>query len=138
MLDHTNAQNGEAPLVHGRSQKTPAGALTDREVPLDNNRSMAALHAWLDGEGSMAAVAEGDAQRYVDFWTRLNSETERRRQVKTPVDLQERIMQALPEAAPPMIGPWWRRSVTMSPAVAIATAAGLLAIGAALSSSRSR
>jgi hypothetical protein len=137
MLDHTNAQNGEA-QVHGRSPKTPAPALTDREVPLDPNHKMNALHAWLDGEGSLTSVVDSDSERHIEFWNRINLETERRRQVTAPVDLQQRIMAALPEAAPAMIEPWWRTPVSVTPVVAIAAAAGLVALGAAISTSRSR
>jgi hypothetical protein len=98
---------------------------------------MTALHAWLDGEGSLAALTDSDSERHVEFWSRINVETERRRQVTAPVDLQERIMAALPETAPSMVEPWWRTPVSVTPVVAIAAAAGLVALGAAISS-RSR
>jgi len=134
MLDHTNAQDGESPLGRDRAHTGPASAsaLTDREVPIENTRKMAALHAWLDGEGSLAAATQGETERYVEFWSRVNAETEVRRQVTAPADLQQRIMEALPHAAPQAIESWWSRPVTVKPAVALAAAAGLVALGAAL------
>jgi hypothetical protein len=132
MLDHTNAPNGESPLDRNRAHTAPAPALTDREVPIENTRKMAALHAWLDGEGSLAAATQGETGRYVEFWSRVNTETEVRRQVTAPVDLPQRIMEALPQATPQAIESWWSRPVAVTPAVALAAAAGLVALGAAL------
>lgn len=135
MLDHTNAQNGESSVSRNRARTAPAAvpALTDREVPIENSRKMAALHAWLDGEGSLPAATQGETGRYVEFWSRVNAETEVRRQVAAPADLQQRIMEALPQAAPQATESWWSRPVTVKPAVALAAAAGLVVLGAALS-----
>ncbi len=72
--------------------------LLDREVPLPgsagDSRSMAALHQWLDEERSAADTTLDPAQ--VAFWTRLSTETDRRRQVTVPDGFLDRVMSALP------------------------------------------
>jgi hypothetical protein len=44
-------------------------------------------------------------------------------------------MAALPADVPQMALPWWKKSVQISPVVAIAAAAGLVALGAAIGNS---
>ena len=137
MLNHSDARGGENTVRRDRANNAPADtrALTDREVPLGSGQANAALHAWLDGEGSMAAAVQAD-RRQVEFWNRLNADVEVRRQMKTPVHLQEAIMAALPDRAPQAaVDSWWHRPVTMTPAVALAAAAGLLVVGAMLAGS---
>jgi hypothetical protein len=137
MLNHSDPRGGESQVRRDRANNAPTDtpALTDREVPLGSGHGNAALHAWLDGEGSMAAAAQAD-RRQVEFWSRIGAEAEARRQVKTPVHLQEAIMAALPDRAPQAaVDSWWQRPVTMTPAVALAAAAGLLVVGAVLAGS---
>jgi hypothetical protein len=110
----------------------PARPITDREVPLTGQQTPSAIHAWLDGELSESAVRQSDASRDVDFWLRLDREVQVRRQMTTPVHLHERIMEALPTAAPAVTEPWYSRSFSLTPAVAIAAAAGAIAIGVAV------
>jgi hypothetical protein len=110
--------------------------LTDREVPLhrpDATRVLApAVHAWLDGELPEAAVRQGETQRDVDFWKRIDAAAQQRRHLRTPVDLEQRIMAALPQTVPQVITPWWRREFVVTPAGAIGTGAVLIALAAAL------
>jgi hypothetical protein len=137
MLNHSDARGGENTVRRDRANNAPTDtrALTDREVPLGSGQANSALHAWLDGEGSMAAAMQAD-RRQVEFWSRIGVEAEARRQVKTPVHLQEAIMAALPDRAPQTAADaWWHRPVTMTPAVALAAAAGLLVVGAMLAGS---
>ena len=131
MFDNLNAPNGREPAERTGGARQPAEPLTDREVPLSISRTPASVQAWLDGEAAESAVQPGDA-RHVEFWARVNAETARRREVRTPVEVQQRIMAALPLATPQAVSPWYRRNVTMSPAVALAAATGLVAIGAAV------
>ena len=119
----------------GRQQPPrDADALTDREVPLDSNtRLSTAMHAWLDGDAAESSLHLSDAsEKQVELWKRISAETERRRQMVTPVYVQQRIMAALPEAAPARALPWYRRTMNVNPAVIAATAAALVAAGAAL------
>jgi hypothetical protein len=133
MLNHHDARGGEDSVRRDRAHNASADApaLTDREVPLGSGSGNAALHAWLDGEGSMAAAAQADG-RQVEFWSRLNAEVEVRRQVAAPADLTESIMAALPDTAPQPLESWWLRPVSVTPAVALAAAAGLVVLGAAI------
>lgn len=133
MLNHQDARNGDDSVRRDRAHNASADApaLTDREVPLGSGSGNAALHAWLDGEGSLAAATQAD-RRQVEFWSRMNSEFEVRRQVGAPADLTQSIMAALPDTVPQPLESWWMRPVTLTPAVALAAAAGLVALGAAL------
>jgi hypothetical protein len=53
----------------------------------------------------------------------------------TPAHVTAQIMAALPADVPQMALPWWKKPVQVSPVVAIAAAAGLVAIGAAIGTS---
>ena len=130
MFDNLNPHNGRDRARRDGASQQPAEPLTDREVPLDVSRTPASVQAWLDGDAPESAVQAADA-RHVEFWARINAETERRRQVRTPVEVQQRIMAAIPADAP-AAAPWYRRDITMNPAVAVAAAASLLAVGAAV------
>lgn len=155
MFDHFNARNdGRGQQQPGRSDRArdvsePAN-LTDREVPLSGPagqiRTPALVHAWLDGDietkallaadatmSGADAANRGEAARQVEFWTRMNAETAVRREMRTPVALQARIMAALPPVqSAPLSAPWWRRQMSMHPVMAATAAAGLLALGAAV------
>jgi hypothetical protein len=132
MLDDLNPQGGrgesQAPK-RAREQRQP---LTDREVPLEQARNMAPIHAWLDGELPESAVRTAESARDVDFWRKVTEETARRRTVKTPAYLEAQIMAALPtDRTADGVQAWWAREVTMTPATAAVAAASLLAVGAA-------
>ncbi|MBA3560936.1 MAG: hypothetical protein H0W30_20395 [Gemmatimonadaceae bacterium] len=103
--------------------------VTDREVPLKHRQTPAAVHAWLDGDLPEAAVRRGDTSRDVAFWSALNKDMETRRRMTTPAHVFDTIMAALPQTAPMVITPWWRRPFEMTPMVAAAAATGLLAAG---------
>ena len=111
--------------------------LADREVPLghqehDSRVLAPAVHAWLDGELPEASVRKGDTARDVEFWKNINVEVERRRRMTTPAYLEARIMSALPQSAPQLITPWYRREFVITPARAVGAATGLVAVAAAL------
>src|SRR5689334_4398110 len=111
--------------------------LSDREVPLGHQEQDArvlspAVHAWLDGELPEASVRKGDTARDVEFWKNINVEVERRRRMVTPTYLEARIMSALPQSAPQLITPWYRREFVITPARAVGAATGLVAVAAAL------
>ena len=131
MFDNLNAHNGRDRARRDGASPQSAEPLTDREVPIGVSRTPASVQAWLDGDAAESAIEGADA-RHVEFWARVNAETSRRRQVHTPVEVQQRIMAALPMAAPAAPTPWYRKEITMNPAVAAAAAASLLAVGAAV------
>ncbi|HEX5438492.1 MAG TPA: hypothetical protein VFW98_15170 [Gemmatimonadaceae bacterium] len=113
-----------------KSRATPAQRpLPDREVPLTGHRTPSIVHAWLDGDVPEAAVRAQDAGPDVEFWKRLQHETETRRQMRTPVYVYQQIMDALPQTTPRVITPWWRRPLELTPLAALAVAAGLVAAG---------
>ncbi|MDQ3698930.1 MAG: hypothetical protein M3373_13065 [Gemmatimonadota bacterium] len=107
--------------------------VADREVPLKQRTSTPrAIHAWLDGDLPEAAVRRGDMARDVEFWHRVNQESEARRHLRTPAHVYDRIMQALPQTTPTIITPWWRRPFELKPATAATLGAGAIAAGAAI------
>jgi hypothetical protein len=132
MFDNLNAHNGRENARRDGANRTPAEPITgDREVPLNFSRTPASVQAWLDGEADESSL-QGSEARHVEFWARVNADTATRRQVRTPVEVQQRIMAALPTTAPAAASPWYRRQISVNPALAVAAAASLLAIGAAV------
>lgn len=135
MLDDMNTQGSRS--SGGEKSPQRAGAerqpLTDREVPLGQSRTSAAIHAWLDGEMPESAVRTAETARDVDFWLKITEETERRRAMRPSADLEAQIMAALPADMTTADGhpTWWRKEVTMTPGTAAVAAASLLAAGAA-------
>lgn len=91
-----------------------------------------AVQAWLDGEAGRDGLASADEQETAAFWTKVNDEAELLRRRKTPIHVQQKILGSLP--GEPVIPPAraGSGSVILTPAVAIALAAVLVAIGAAI------
>ena len=121
-----------------RSERTAQESrIADREVPLGHQEQDArvlapAVHAWLDGQLPEASVRKVDTARDVEFWKHVNTEVDRRRRMRTPAYLEARIMEALPQTAPAVITPWWRREFVVTPGRAMATAAVLVVAAAAV------
>ncbi len=139
MTDDLRSDDGLGGLPSQARRPRPAPAesrpLADREVPLGQtepeSRVLAtAVHAWLDGELPEASVRRGETARDVEFWKRLNDESERRRRMSTPVHLETRIMQALPQTAPAIITPWWSREFVVTPVAAVSTVVGVATLTA--------
>ena len=119
----------------GESRKRPvdpARPPADREVPLGppSTHIAEAVHAWLDGDTPEPSARRGEWSRDVDFWKRLDDDLQERRRMRTPAGLQARIMEAIPQHAPQMITPWWRREFVVTPSSAIVAAAFLMAAAA--------
>src|ERR1051325_11824759 len=141
MIDDLRSDDGLSGFdghYHDRSRKRPEKErpLADREVPLGHQeqdvRVLApAVHAWLDGELPEASVRKGDTARDVEFWKNINVEVERRGRMHTPTYLEAQIMDALPQTAPQVITPWWRREFVITPAMAVGAAAALVVVAAA-------
>ena len=132
MLDNLNPHNdGERSSERAHRSPSPdARPMADREVPLSRRTTPAAVHAWLDGELPESAVRRGDTARDVELWKRIEREASARREVRTPVHVQAAIMAALPQTAPALISPWYRREFVVSPLAALGAAVGLVALAA--------
>ena len=123
-------------LGDGRKRERPVSPerpLADREVPLGPPSSAIAdaVHSWLDGDLPESSVRRAEWSRDVDFWKRMNEDLERRRRMRTPAHVQGRIMEAIPQHAPQMVTPWWRRELVLTPSRALVAAATLLAAAVA-------
>ena len=140
MLDDLRSDDGLGGLDNHRprqSRRSGERPLTDREVPLGQQEQDArvlspAVHAWLDGELPEASVRKGDTARDVEFWKQINVEVETRRRMRTPVFVETKIMNALPQTAPVAISPWWRREFVIRPTYALAVAAALIVAASAV------
>jgi|SRR5688572_28580465 hypothetical protein len=130
---------GNAPERARRPEKSIQDhrPLTDREVPIkqdlgNETRVLApAIHAWLDGELPEASVRRGETAKDVEFWRMIGAEAEKRRSSRMPLDLESRIMEALPHTLPVEITPWFRREFVVTPSQAVAIGAGLVVATAA-------
>ncbi len=134
MLDNLNARDGSGDAGRERPRRASEQSqpLVDREVPLGGTATSEMINSWLDGETPEPVALNGDTARQVDLWRRIEQESERRRQMVTPAHVTAQIMAALPADLPQASLPWWKKSIQVSPVVAIAAAAGLVALGAAI------
>jgi hypothetical protein len=93
------------------------------------------INSWLDGDSPEPAAVNAESGRQIDLWRRIEQESERRRHLVTPAHVKAQIMAALPADVPHVALPWWKKSIHVSPFVALAAAAGLVALGAAIGTS---
>jgi len=108
----------------------PSAPLSDREVPLAPVSAIDSVHRWLDGEAPEPTGVRGDAARSVEFWRRLEEETERRRRVVTPPYVAARIMASLPDTgSSTLMAPWWKKDVHLTPALAVVLAVAAFSLG---------
>ncbi len=91
-----------------------------------------AVQAWLDGEADREGLATADEQETAAFWTKVNDEAEQLRRRQTPIHVQQKILGSL--SGEPGKAPARARSgpITLTPTVAIALGAALLALGAVM------
>ena len=106
----TTAGSVSAPPIRSARSPTARCRSVRRRPPIAD-----AVHAWLDGEAPESSVRRAEWSRDVDFWKRMNEDLERRRRMRTPAHVQGRIMEAIPQHAPQMITPWWRREFVVTP-----------------------
>jgi hypothetical protein len=127
--DSAEGRDRIAPQSNRADQR--ARPMADREVPLDRHGGLsAAVHAWLDGELPEAAVRKGDTAKDVEFWQMIAQETSQMRRMRTPAHVEAMIMDALPQTAPQVVSPWYRREVVLTPGTAATSAAVLIALTA--------
>lgn len=123
-------RRGEAAREGGKQPGEGSAPLADREVPLPPVATLDHIHRWLDGEAPEPTGLRGEQARSIEFWHRLDAETERRRRVVTPPYVADRIMAALPDAASTTaVAPWWKKDVHLSPVAVIALAIGAFSLG---------
>ena len=131
-MDDTFEPNrrGEAAREGGKQSGEGNAPLADREVPLAQVVTMDQIHRWLDGEAPEPAGLRADQTRSLDFWRRMDEETERRGRLVTPPYVAARIMASLPDmASVTAVAPWSKKDVHLSPATIIAMAIGAFALG---------
>jgi hypothetical protein len=116
------------PDVGGVPSPRSTPPMADREIPLGGGHPSLLVQQWLDGEVSESAARRAEAHD-VELWQRINEEAERRRRMVTPAPVLDRIMAAIPQAAPVEPIGFWKRSVSVSAYGAMIAAAGLLALG---------
>lgn len=133
MIDNIDPRERGIERGREKAHKGQAPRMSDREIPLGKHRTPQSVQAWLDGDLPEAAARRGAAAEDVDFWKRINEETEKRRRMRTPVHVQQRIMEALPQTTPRIITPWWRRPLAMTPTTLLLVGLGILALGIAVS-----
>ncbi|MEP7000330.1 MAG: hypothetical protein ABI969_07610 [bacterium] len=132
MLDDTHSDAIGETRKRERTSKQER-ALSDREVPLGapSTTLSEAVHAWLDGSTPERDARRGEWTKDVDFWKRMDTDLARRRRMRTPAHLNARIMNAIPQHAPQLITPWWRREFVVTPSNAIVAMATLVVVSAA-------
>ena len=121
------------PLGESRRRTSkPSRPVSDREVPLGppSTTISQAVHAWLDGSTPERDARRGEWSRDVDFWKRLDDDLAKRRRMRTPAGLSTRIMNAIPQHAPQLITPWWKREFVVTPSSAFLAAATLMVASA--------
>ena len=114
MADNPDANPPEKP----RHRKTPPAT--------------PAVQAWLDGEAAREGLASPDEQETAEFWSRINTETERLRRRATPIHVQQKILSSLPDepaGSAPSSGSASSGSITLRVSTAILAGAALIAVG---------
>jgi hypothetical protein len=91
-----------------------------------------AVQAWLDGEADREGLASAEEQETAAFWTKVNEEAELLRRRKTPIHVQQKILESLPAEPARAPAPGGSGPITLTPMVAIALGAGLVAVGVAI------
>ena len=139
MLDNLNARDGSGDAGRERPRRASEQSqpLSDREVPINTSGTATSemINSWLDGDAPEPVAVNAESARQIDFWRRIEQESERRRHMVTPAHVKAQIMAALPADLPQVAMPWWKKSIQVSPVVALAAAAGLVALGAAIGTS---
>jgi hypothetical protein len=77
----------------------------------------------------MADAARGESGKDVEFWNRLNEQAQERRHMRTPVHVQQRIMEAIPKSAPDTSSGWFQQDSHLSNGVMLLAGAALVGLG---------
>ena len=108
--------------------ETPEIPQPEKKIHRKTPPATPAVQAWLDGEQPREGLATADEQETAELWARINSEAENLRKRHTPIHVQSRILNSLPDLkAIPDPEP---QPAKIKPAVAASLAIAILAIGA--------
>jgi hypothetical protein len=131
--NHSDADLGFQPprSKAGENEDALTQRLPDREVPIPNSGGTSVLHQWLDGDVSVAVMrATQGGNDTVDLWNKIHDEAETLRSRTTPLYVHKRIMDSLPDDTYRSHHPWYKRSISINPAVMIAAGIVLFSLGA--------
>ncbi|MDA1080308.1 MAG: hypothetical protein O2973_01325 [Gemmatimonadetes bacterium] len=90
---HDNLDPHVSGHIEPAPQRDEEQTMNDREVPITADSTPPIVHAWLDGERVDEAALHA-ASGY-ELWSRLKSETDRRRRMNTPTPVSGAIMEAI-------------------------------------------
>jgi hypothetical protein len=130
MFNDLHGPDGRANGNQENGRENGDSPLSDREVPLNPRRTPAVVHAWLDGEVSLADASRGDTGRDVEFWSRINEQANERRHMRTPVHVQQRIIEAIPKSSPAAAeAGWFTRDAHISNGALVLIGVAMAAVG---------
>lgn len=98
MKHHSHNQHEERPDAAASSAKAASGSpyVDTPETAVPTQPAPEPVHRWLDGESVPDSDLHApDAEKHVQFWAKVNKETERRHRMQTPRGLDAIIMDKL-------------------------------------------
>ena len=108
--------------------ETPEVPSPEKKIHRKTPPATPAVQAWLDGEQPREGLATADEQETAELWARINSEAENLRKRHTPIHVQSRILNSLPDMQ--AIKDPEPRPAGIKPSVAAIGAVAILAVGA--------
>ncbi len=108
--------------------ETPEVPPPEKKIHRKTPPATPAVQAWLDGEQARDGLATADEQETAELWSRINSEAENLRKRHTPIHVQSRILNSLPDMK--AIKDPEPEPAKIKPAVAAIAAIAILAVGA--------
>ncbi|MEO5588941.1 MAG: hypothetical protein ABIS03_05090, partial [Gemmatimonadaceae bacterium] len=79
------------------TDETPEAPPPEQRIHRKTPPATPAVQAWLDGEQPRDGLATADEQETAELWARINSEAETLRKRHTPIHVQSRILNSLPD-----------------------------------------
>jgi hypothetical protein len=114
------------------SADTPGADTPEKKEHRRTPPATPAVQAWLDGEADREGLASAEEQETAAFWIKVNDEAELLRRRKTPIHVQQKILSSLPSEPAKAPGRGGSGPITLTPTVAIALGAVLVALGAVI------
>ena len=110
--------------------ETPEVPPPEKKIHRKTPPATPAVQAWLDGEQPREGLATADEQETAELWARINSEAENLRKRHTPIHVQSRILNSLPDIPAVKDEDVPAQTSGMKPATAAIAAIVILAVGA--------
>ena len=110
------------------TDETPEAPQPEKKIHRKTPPATPAVQAWLDGDQPREGLATADEQETAELWARINNEAESLRKRHTPIHVQSRIMNSLPDV--PVVNEPLSEPTKITPAVAAMAAIGILVVGA--------